>query len=361
MTQGVVLLKDGNINTVSLPKTIKTLDKLFVKKHMNKLVEHTESIDPMCVGTWKINNEEMLHACGYMDGMCENDHELPPNNKVVVDSLFGDILIVKVDSVNGKIIDMDSDMYETIYQKLFMGGTDEADIDDDDDNDLQTDIVNGAETNDDSDDDLHDDHEHDMVDDDYEQQDDIIEQPNNINEDEDPNLIEDIENQDITDLSHDIRTTMLGIFETILKPIKAKELETNILESVKELANCRNVIVNWENHPFRKMYINKCRSIFTNISDKTNKNLSKILKNVGQIPFMTFQEINPNAWKKMMDAKYKREKSLYEEKQVAMTDQFKCGRCKSRECTYYELQTRSADEAMTTFITCLKCGNRWKN
>ena len=61
-----------------------------------------------------------------------------------------------------------------------------------------------------------------------------------------------------------------------------------------------------------------------------------------------------------MDNKYKRDKYLYEEKQEAMTDQFKCGRCKSRECTYYELQTRSADEAMTTFITCLKCGNRWK-
>ena len=44
----------------------------------------------------------------------------------------------------------------------------------------------------------------------------------------------------------------------------------------------------------------------------------------------------------------------------AMTDQFKCGRCKSRKCIYYELQTRSADEGMTIFITCLNCGNRWR-
>ena len=51
---------------------------------------------------------------------------------------------------------------------------------------------------------------------------------------------------------------------------------------------------------------------------------------------------------------------MYEEKEEAMTDQFKCGRCKSRKCTYYELQTRSADEGMTTFITCINCGNRWK-
>ena len=76
---------------------------------------------------------------------------------------------------------------------------------------------------------------------------------------------------------------------------------------------------------------------------------------------MSSQELFPEHWKKIMDEKYKRDKMLYEEKHEAMTDAFKCGRCKSRECTYYELQTRSADESMTTFITCLKCGNRWKN
>lgn len=44
----------------------------------------------------------------------------------------------------------------------------------------------------------------------------------------------------------------------------------------------------------------------------------------------------------------------------AETDQFKCGRCGKRRCKYYQLQTRSADEPMTTFVTCVNCGNRWK-
>lgn len=44
----------------------------------------------------------------------------------------------------------------------------------------------------------------------------------------------------------------------------------------------------------------------------------------------------------------------------AETDQFKCGRCKQRRCKYYQMQTRSADEPMTTFVTCVNCGNRWK-
>jgi transcription elongation factor S-II len=39
---------------------------------------------------------------------------------------------------------------------------------------------------------------------------------------------------------------------------------------------------------------------------------------------------------------------------------FKCGRCKSMKTTYYEMQTRSADEPMTVFVSCLNCGKNWK-
>jgi DNA-directed RNA polymerase subunit M/transcription elongation factor TFIIS len=46
-------------------------------------------------------------------------------------------------------------------------------------------------------------------------------------------------------------------------------------------------------------------------------------------------------------------------KMEATTDQFVCGKCKSRKCSYYQLQTRSADEPMTTFVTCTNCNNRW--
>ena len=45
---------------------------------------------------------------------------------------------------------------------------------------------------------------------------------------------------------------------------------------------------------------------------------------------------------------------------AAETDQFKCGRCNQRKCKYYQMQTRSADEPMTTFVTCINCGNRWR-
>ncbi|ODM94916.1 Transcription elongation factor A protein 1 [Orchesella cincta] len=42
------------------------------------------------------------------------------------------------------------------------------------------------------------------------------------------------------------------------------------------------------------------------------------------------------------------------------TDLLRCGKCRKRNCTYNQLQTRSADEPMTTFVLCNSCGNRWK-
>ncbi len=37
-----------------------------------------------------------------------------------------------------------------------------------------------------------------------------------------------------------------------------------------------------------------------------------------------------------------------------------CGKCGMSKTTSYEMQTRSADEPMTVFASCLCCGNRWR-
>ncbi len=39
---------------------------------------------------------------------------------------------------------------------------------------------------------------------------------------------------------------------------------------------------------------------------------------------------------------------------------FRCSKCGGEKTTHYQMQTRSADEPMTVFITCLKCGKRWR-
>merc|ERR1712032_127423 len=46
--------------------------------------------------------------------------------------------------------------------------------------------------------------------------------------------------------------------------------------------------------------------------------------------------------------------------QLRLTGMFTCGKCKGVKTTYFQMQTRSSDEPMTTFVTCLTCNNRWK-
>lgn len=39
---------------------------------------------------------------------------------------------------------------------------------------------------------------------------------------------------------------------------------------------------------------------------------------------------------------------------------YTCSKCKGKKTTFYEQQTRSADEPMTTFVQCLECGHNMK-
>ncbi len=123
----------------------------------------------------------------------------------------------------------------------------------------------------------------------------------------------------------------------------------------------RKIVKKWENPQFVLIYIDHFRTIYNNlqsgiITDKINTD------NVTPhtLSFMTHQEIKPERWQKLIVEKMKRDKSKYEVNMDAATDTFTCRRCKSNKCSYYQMQTRSADEPMTTFVSCLSCGNRWK-
>ena len=75
---------------------------------------------------------------------------------------------------------------------------------------------------------------------------------------------------------------------------------------------------------------------------------------------MSSYELYPENWKELSDKQLIREQKILEGNKSRATDQFKCKKCGKRECTYYEMQTRSADEPMTIFITCLNCGKHWR-
>jgi DNA-directed RNA polymerase subunit M/transcription elongation factor TFIIS len=78
------------------------------------------------------------------------------------------------------------------------------------------------------------------------------------------------------------------------------------------------------------------------------------------IASMPPDQVFPEQWAEVIRAKMQREEYMLTARPAAMTDQFLCGRCKKRECTFTEMQMRSCDEPATLFIQCLTCGNRWR-
>ena len=43
------------------------------------------------------------------------------------------------------------------------------------------------------------------------------------------------------------------------------------------------------------------------------------------------------------------------------TTNVSCEKCGNNEAVYWQLQTRSADEASTTFYRCKRCGHTWRD
>jgi transcription elongation factor S-II len=148
---------------------------------------------------------------------------------------------------------------------------------------------------------------------------------------------------------------------------QATNLEKAIYNWAIDQATTKNVVKKWDNPQFVQLYQDKLRSIYLNLRPDgyvKNTSLLERLKNkeiaAKDIPHMTHQELHPELWNPVVDAKIKRDKSKCEVNLEAATDEFTCFKCKKSKCTYYQLQTRSADEPMTTFVTCINCGNRWK-
>ena len=168
--------------------------------------------------------------------------------------------------------------------------------------------------------------------------------------------------------SDQIRIKIVIKFNNILNNLKlSKIIEKSIYNYVIDVSKNKNILRLWSDNIFKQLYMNKCISIYSNLNNdsyiKNNYLLNNILEgkiNPNNIAKLSVYDIFPDNWKELMDKKSKVDELKYKLKPEAMTDQFKCRKCFSRSCSYYEVQTRSADEPMTQFITCLDCKNRWK-
>ena len=170
--------------------------------------------------------------------------------------------------------------------------------------------------------------------------------------------------------SNPIRTTCLSSFDFLqdmFSEERIRSLERSLFEAACQYAKKVYVVQNWKSPQFVEIYKQFFRSIVSNLHPKSPVNnprfLTRILEGefeLSAIPFMTPYEMFPEKWFELKDKLMQREQKILEGNKSRATDQFKCRRCNKRECTYYELQTRSADEPMTIFIMCLNCGKEWR-
>jgi DNA-directed RNA polymerase subunit M/transcription elongation factor TFIIS len=149
-------------------------------------------------------------------------------------------------------------------------------------------------------------------------------------------------------------------FASLIPEKTATNLEKAIFNYAIKEATKKKIIKKWENPFFAQIYTDRLRTIHRNL----NKEIIAAIKSgeltPQQFAFMTHQEMNPEHWAELIQQKVKRDASKFNTNIEASTDMYTCKKCRSKRCTYYEMQTRSADEPATIFVTCLDCGKHFR-
>lgn len=172
---------------------------------------------------------------------------------------------------------------------------------------------------------------------------------------------------DFTILREKTRNVCLKLIFDALKLAEVKEVSDSqifsialdVEESVYDKLCSAGKTVNQE-------YRGKMRSLSLNLKDKSNP---QFRRRVVEGELSAKKLVDLTAAEMASEERLAENRSLEQQnmlvaqsaaEQTAETDAFQCARCKQRKCRYYQKQTRSADEPMTTFVTCTVCGNRWK-
>ena len=168
-----------------------------------------------------------------------------------------------------------------------------------------------------------------------------------------------------------LRPFVAARLSTIFNSETERKFIVNIEKSIFNyaIANCKGAH-NWKNTNLRECYKMKWLSLWYNLNHPDNKDLAERIRS-GLINTPTIANCIPGelwvdgVWHKA-SIKNKEEyaKKFLRSKAGELPEDYeglnKCGKCRSMRTTYYQLQTRSADEPMTTFCRCHNCNNHWK-
>jgi transcription elongation factor S-II len=357
-----------------------------------------------------------LTLFGYTTGKAgtENKHDLPP--PLDAELYFSDILLIaskEADSWENPV-SFSLEEYEKFYQKAF-GGFDDIDSDEDDDSDDEEALEEEEEEEKpvkkkvaEEEGVPEDEQEDEEEDDEFEEEEEEEELPIEGEEEVDEHVvvskkapakkkvsktvaatqntgrakqqlfIRKSKAQEITcgpipkdGLENQYRSHALKCLTKALGSVLSSQdlvkLETAILQSAMSDSTNKQVFKHFDNSLFQSVYMQALRRFLGNLDPNSYVKNAFLLKKIIQkdltidnLATMNIMDYSPTLYTELNDRMLLREKQQLEGNKALATDLFKCGRCHKRECTYYELQTRSADEPMTKFISCLNCGNHWR-
>ena len=179
--------------------------------------------------------------------------------------------------------------------------------------------------------------------------------------------IPETQSKETTFRMHILNQIQILLGSTFTKEEDQTALELSIFQNALLDADGKYVVKHFDNNLFQICYMNSARRILSNLDPTNYVGNSQLLQKLqnGDLKLEHLGSMNsidylPSLYTGMRDRMLLREQQQLDGNKAMATDMFKCGRCHKREATFYELQTRSADEPMTKFITCVNCGNHWK-
>jgi DNA-directed RNA polymerase subunit M/transcription elongation factor TFIIS len=168
-------------------------------------------------------------------------------------------------------------------------------------------------------------------------------------------------------MAHPLRDHVVERINEHLDLNVSKNIEKSIFNWTVKRMPMLNEVPSWETKIFKECYKRKAMSIIYNLKHPQS-DLIKRIKD-GSVKSKTISQTEPEElWTTGPVAlKIQEQRDAYLRKEYAKGEldenyrgEFTCNKCKSQKTTYYQLQTRSADEPMTTFVTCMNCGKKWK-
>ena len=124
--------------------------------------------------------------------------------------------------------------------------------------------------------------------------------------------------------------------------------------SIKQ-ATQKTIPRSWDDIRFRRIYLNKVRSIIANIK----RDDSLLSLKATDVVFMDNHTMAPKVWEQAIANVDKMRDMMVIVREKGHEGMYQC-RCRSKNTTFYQMQTRGADEPMTVFITCHDCDSHWK-